>query len=265
MPISDTEPYEVGHFSRVYEYIIKPACLEAGFSPLRADEVQKTNYIVIDILKHIVDADMALCDLSTRNPNVLYELGIRQAFNLPVTLIKDSLTTRIFDIQGLRDIEYDENLRIDTVNLAIKQISTILVNTYKAEKEEVNSVIQLLGINPAQIQSPMTLSGETSLLLNAISNLGERLSEIENSINNDLSSRGKTTLSNRKKSYNDSHKNIIYEVGNKVLHDKWGEGEVISVSGDEIKVAFPSQGIKTLASNFAPLNKIMKIIGEESA
>ncbi len=110
MPISDVDGYDVGHFGRVYEFIIKPACKNTGFKPVRADEVQVTNYIVVDILRRILDADMVVCDLSGRNANVLYELGIRQAFNRPVTLIRDSRTPTIFDIQGLRDLEYDETL-----------------------------------------------------------------------------------------------------------------------------------------------------------
>ena len=120
MPISDVDGYDAGHFGRVYEFIIKPACRNAGFKSIRADEVQVTNYIVVDILRKILDADMVVCDLSARNSNVLYELGIRQAFNKPVTLIRDSKTPRIFDVQGLRDLEYDENLRIDKINLAVE-------------------------------------------------------------------------------------------------------------------------------------------------
>jgi len=96
MPISDNEKYSPGHFGRVYEHIIKPACEIAGFRPIRADEVKQTNLIALDIVKQIIDADMAICDLSSQNPNVLYEVGIRQAFNLPVTFIKDIITKRVF-------------------------------------------------------------------------------------------------------------------------------------------------------------------------
>jgi len=45
MPISEQEGYDKGHFNRVYEHIIKPACIKAGFKPIRADEENKTNYI----------------------------------------------------------------------------------------------------------------------------------------------------------------------------------------------------------------------------
>jgi len=115
MPISDIEQYPTGHFKRGYKYLIEPACDKAGFNPLRADDVMKTNHIIIDVLQQLIKADMAICDLSSRNPNVLYELGIRQAFNKPVTLIKDTTTERIFDIQGIRDVGYDKALRVDQV------------------------------------------------------------------------------------------------------------------------------------------------------
>src|ERR1035437_305813 len=94
MPISDSEDYPTGHFRRVYDHIIDPACEQAGFKPVRADDIMTTNYIALDVIKNIIECEMALCDLSSRNPNVLYELGIRQSFNLPVTLIKDIKTKR---------------------------------------------------------------------------------------------------------------------------------------------------------------------------
>lgn len=149
MPISDITPYGEGHFKRVYEYVIKPAVIKAGFTPLRADEVKQTNFIIIDILKQIINSSMCICDLSSRNPNVLYELGIRQAFRLPVTIIRDSKTPRVFDIQGLRDIEYNENLRIDNVNSTIESIAETITNTYYNADKDINSIVDLLGILPS--------------------------------------------------------------------------------------------------------------------
>ena len=100
MPISDAEGYSIGHFNRVYQYLLRPAIEKAGFEAIRADEIEETNFIVLDIVQHLLSAEMCICDLSSKNPNVLYELGIRQAFNLPVCLIKDDLTSRIFAAQS---------------------------------------------------------------------------------------------------------------------------------------------------------------------
>ena len=142
MPISDVEGYESGHFSRVYRHLIKPACEDAGFDPIRADEVASSNYIVIDILSKIVESELVICDLSGKNPNVLYELGIRQAFNLPTVLIKDIKTDKIFDIQGLRYMEYNQTLRVDTVQKQIKELSKVIQETMKAKGQDINSLVR---------------------------------------------------------------------------------------------------------------------------
>ena len=51
-----------------------------------------------------------------------------------------------------------------------------------------------------------------------------------------------------------------YQLGDKVVHKKWGEGVVVEVkSGDTvIKVAFPNLGIKILDVSFAPLEIISR-------
>ncbi len=67
------------------------------------------------------------------------------------------------------------------------------------------------------------------------------------------------------------HKNIVavnhrkepktapsYIIGEKVIHNSWGEGVIVSVDSEEktkITVAFPSQGLKTLDARFAPIRK----------
>ena len=179
MPISDQDGYEKGHFTRVYNHLIKPACLNAGFEAIRADDEAKTNYIVIDVIKKIIDSEIVICDLSAKNPNVLYELGIRQAFNKKVVLIKDNKTTRIFDIQGLRTLDYDENLRIDEVQKNIGQISKTIKDTFESKSDEINSLIQLLSIQPAVLPQQIEISKESSLIMDILNNINNRLSFIE--------------------------------------------------------------------------------------
>lgn len=179
MPISDMEGYDEGHFLRVYNHLIKPACLKAGFTPIRADDVVSSNYIVVDILSKIIESDIVICDLSGRNPNVLYELGIRQAFSLPAVLIKDFKTNKIFDIQGLRYIEYNQGLRIDSVEKEIDDIAKSIQETEKSKGKDINSLIQLLGVKPATLPSKVELSGETSVILSAVKDLADRITSLE--------------------------------------------------------------------------------------
>jgi hypothetical protein len=192
MPISDSSEYAPGHFSRVYEFLIKPACEAAEFSPIRADEVKNTNHIVLDVLKRLLTADLVLCDLSSKNPNVLYELGIRQAFDKPVALIKDNKTDRIFDIQGLRTHDYDETLRIDSVVQDKSKISAMLKATYEESTRDVNSLVRLLGVSRAEIKEQSSLTPDTAILLNAMRDVAERISRIERRSRDDRVIRART-------------------------------------------------------------------------
>lgn len=180
MPISDVHGYEPGHFGRVYEHVLKPAIIDAGYSPVRADDTIKTDYIVVGIIQKIVESEMVICDFSARNPNVMYELGIRHAFNKPVALIKDRRTDKVFDIQGLRYVEYDDALRIDTVQKDISKISGAIQETATANGKGVNSVVQLAGITAAEIPARQQVSGETQLILSALASLERRVDGIDN-------------------------------------------------------------------------------------
>ena len=96
MPISDPTGYEAGHFLKVYEDIFKPAIEEVGYTPHRVDEDSASSLIQTKIIRNLIEAPMAICDLSTRNPNVLFELGIRQAFDKPVVLVQEKKGRREF-------------------------------------------------------------------------------------------------------------------------------------------------------------------------
>lgn len=155
MPIADHPDYKQGHFKRVYDDIFKPACIAAGYRPVRADDTKQANLIQLDILQKLLESPMAICDLSTRNPNVLFELGLRQAFDKPTILVQEEGTPRIFDINIFRYVEYRNSLDYREVLADQRAIEEVLIETKKAvaEGKSVNSIIKLLSItNPASLQ-----------------------------------------------------------------------------------------------------------------
>ncbi len=156
MPIADQKGYDDGHFTLVYEDIIKPAIIAAGMEveQARADEVKNSNLIHLDILRKVIESDIAICDMSSRNPNVFYELGMRQAFDKPTVLIRDEDTMVPFDINGLRYVEYKKGMRHRHVVKAVEDLTSMLKATYekKDDKSEVNSLIRLMDLTAAKVQ-----------------------------------------------------------------------------------------------------------------
>src|SRR6185436_9898436 len=135
LPTGDPDGYATGHFGRVYDYVIIPACRLAGFWPERADN-PNTNSSASDIIKNIIESEMAVCDLSSNNPNVLYAFAIRQALNLPVVIVKDIKTKLTFFSKEFTQVEYDDSLRIDTVQKATETLSEALKTSFANKGEK---------------------------------------------------------------------------------------------------------------------------------
>jgi len=153
LPLSEPEGYTKGHFSRVYQYIMAPACKQAGFSALRASDPTITDS-PLDIINAILESDIVLCDVSTNDTHALYGFAIRQATGLPVTLMKDLKTDLVANIPEFERVEYDESLRIDTVQNEIETLSETLKKTFE-NKSEPNHIISRLNIgSPQQTETP---------------------------------------------------------------------------------------------------------------
>lgn len=93
-----------------YEKIYKPAIEKAGLRPVRADnEIFGTGKIIDQIWSGINSARVLVAELTSRNPNVFYELGLAHALAKPVVLISSNEGDVPFDLQHIRVIYYDVN------------------------------------------------------------------------------------------------------------------------------------------------------------
>lgn len=181
MPISDPDGYVKGHFKHVYDDIITPACDKAGFQAVRADQVKQSNLIHLDILQKLLEAPMAVCDLSSRNPNVLFELALRQAFDKPVALVQEIGTSPIFDISPFRYAEYRKERTYHEVIEDQVSIATAIKDTFEAHRtgKGVNSIIKLLALSkPAalpELNAPEASADIQQLILAEVSQLREEV------------------------------------------------------------------------------------------
>ena len=91
-----------------YESVFKPAIEKAGLTPIRADnDIFGTGKIIDQIWKGINNARVLIAELTSRNPNVYYELGMAHALKKPVVLISSNEEDVPFDLQHVRVIYYD--------------------------------------------------------------------------------------------------------------------------------------------------------------
>jgi hypothetical protein len=91
-----------------YQQIYEPAIEKAGLKPIRADaDIFGTGKIIDQIWEGINHAKVLVAELTTRNPNVFYELGLAHALNKPVVLVSSNQDDVPFDLQHIRVIYYD--------------------------------------------------------------------------------------------------------------------------------------------------------------
>ena len=90
-----------------YREIYVPAIREAGLEPVRADELFSTGSVIEQIWEQISRAKVLLADLTNKNANVFYELGLAHAANKPVVFTTGQLDDVPFDLRHLRVAVYD--------------------------------------------------------------------------------------------------------------------------------------------------------------
>jgi len=95
-------------FGGYYEKIFKPAIERAGLLPVRADaEIFGTGKIIDQIWRGLNNARVLIAELTTRNVNVFYELGLAHALQKPVVLVAANEPDVPFDLKHIRVIYYD--------------------------------------------------------------------------------------------------------------------------------------------------------------
>lgn len=117
---------------KTYRTIIRRAVEEAGLECIRASEL-KSGMIEVAMYELLLTADIVIADISTTNPNAIYELGVRHALRPHTTIIMaESQLTLPFDLSHIVirryehlgkgiDAEHAEKVR-DELKVAINEL-----------------------------------------------------------------------------------------------------------------------------------------------
>jgi len=104
-PIGEEGSAERRHSDAVLDMLLRPVLLELGYEAFRGDE-SHGSVIIEAILQDLATVDLAIADLTFANPNVMFELGVRLAWCLPVIVIAHKRTKLPFDARHFRVILY---------------------------------------------------------------------------------------------------------------------------------------------------------------
>lgn len=106
--------FVIMEFSEIYDSLYREVLLKvadkAGMRLRRADDITGPGVILQDIVTDISEATVVVAEISSRNPNVFYELGFSHAMNKPTILLAKRGEELPFDVAGYRCIFYDDSI-----------------------------------------------------------------------------------------------------------------------------------------------------------
>ena len=132
---------------KTYKNIIKPAVEQSGLRCIRGDEILDSGIIDKSMYAILMQAELVIADISTYNPNALYELGVRHAVRpFSTIIIKESSCNLPFDISHNRIFIYEhlgKDIGSDEANRCQTQLKILIDEVIKA-KEVDSPLYELL-------------------------------------------------------------------------------------------------------------------------
>lgn len=133
MPISAIDGLPESHWDEV-RAIIKEALADSEFVVELVSDSNEIGIIQKRIVQNLYDNDIVICDVSAKNPNVMFELGMRLAFDKPAIIIKDDKTSYSFDTSPIEHLQYPRDLHYHAIQAFKTKLREKVRATHEASK-----------------------------------------------------------------------------------------------------------------------------------
>lgn len=175
MPISKSQGLEPEHWLHV-KGIICEALADTELDVRLVSESDDVGVIHKSIVQNIYQNDIVICDVSTHNANVMFELGLRLAFDKPTVIIKDDETPFSFDTQVIEHIVYKRSLHyIDIVSFKKKLKDKVMATIKQSQDPDFSTFLKHFTISHVSRIEERTVSINDMVV--------ERLEQMQKTIN----------------------------------------------------------------------------------
>lgn len=135
MPIAAMDGYEETHWVNV-QSILREAINDAGFEAEMVSTSADVGVIQARIVQNLYDNPIVVCDVSGKNPNVMFELGMRLAFDKPIIIVKDDTTGYSFDTSPIEHLTYRRDLRYQNILEFKEKLSARISGTHAKASDD---------------------------------------------------------------------------------------------------------------------------------
>ena len=143
MPFSDTETCSEDEWTEIFFNLIKPAVENAGLNYKCIRSEALIGSIIENILSDLNRADVVIADLTDRNPNVFYELGVRQSIRDSTILITQNINDIPFDLRHQATQVYNWKLAKNRseFEVALKKILLLIESDPEKAKSPIRKYL----------------------------------------------------------------------------------------------------------------------------
>lgn len=127
-------------FNDKIRYMIKPVLTELGYEMCLADERYIVGMISAKTIKEIINSDLMIADISDNNPNVFYQIAIRNSLNRPLIILKQPTQGPLYDIDESRILSVDGS----SPRLWHETITKLKMEIQKSEKTKKEASYSIL-------------------------------------------------------------------------------------------------------------------------
>jgi tetratricopeptide (TPR) repeat protein len=140
---------------QTYKNIIRPSVISAGYECVRADEIQESGIIDKSMYALLIQAELVIADISTYNPNAIYELGVRHAVKPFSTIILKEKEGKIpFDLDHTRIFQYShagEDIGTDEAKRCQNELENLIRAISGSQKIDSPLYEFIKDINPPKL------------------------------------------------------------------------------------------------------------------
>ena len=167
MPFSESDTCTEAEWNKIFEEVIKPA-VEASSYDCRRSTATRGNFIKA-IVQDLDASWVVLADLTDRNPNVFYELGVRHALKDRTILIAQNRDDIPFDLQSYANHVYHWRTE-DGKNQFFNQIKALLEDVDQNPNRADNPVSDFLE-RSVRREQPMAVPVQLNEIDNRLASL----------------------------------------------------------------------------------------------
>lgn len=140
MPIAPIDGCTTEHWIDVKRIITESLAdiTDYDTNPKIVSEGDSTGLIHKRIVEGLYTSEIVICDVSCKNPNVMFELGMRLAFDRPTVIIKDDKTDYSFDTGVIEHLNYPRDLRYNEIVEFKERLAEKVKSTYEESIKDSN-------------------------------------------------------------------------------------------------------------------------------